>query len=113
MFTHTEEHILICGEASKRSFIHLLTPLRSSKLGSQRLRPVVFLHSNLPSAYELKIMSQYPEVYFVEGSMLSEFDLRRAGIKSAMRVVLLTTQEKGSVEKTELIDSSTLLSTGL
>lgn len=106
MFTHSEEHILICGEASKRSFIHLITPMRSSKLGAARLRPIVFLHTKIPSPYELKIMSQYPEVYFVEGSMLSDFDLRRAGIKSAKHVVLLTTSESGSSDKPELVDSS-------
>lgn len=56
------------------------------------------------------MMSQYPEVYFVEGSMLSDFDLRRAGIKNAKAVVLLTTQDRGGadgrVEKHELVDSS-------
>jgi hypothetical protein len=113
MFTHKEPHILVCGEFHS-AFISFISPLRTSKLSRNRIIPVVFLHITQPAAHILKVMAQYPEVYFVEGSMLTDFDLRRAGIRQARRVIITTTlvrtATEGRVESSELVDSSTVFS---
>lgn len=78
------DHIVVCGGGWTDWIALFLEPLRRSTD-----RPVVVIDAEDPSAYWAKLV-RYRPIYFVQGSVVSMFDLvKRARVLHAHRVLIL------------------------
>ena len=66
---------MVCG--SLVNLYNFVQPLRSRTVGN--LRPIVFLSRRPPPANEWEKISHFSQVYYVEGTPLSRYDLIKAG----------------------------------
>jgi len=81
-----EDHIIICGMVE--NIIHFVMPLRTDHC--QDPSPIVILHDELPTAKQWQQLSNFSQIYFVQGSPLQDKSFDRVNIKKAKQIVILT-----------------------
>jgi hypothetical protein len=81
-------HIIICGLC--QNLIDFIKPLRSKSLPKNYLPSIVILNKDLPDDKLWNTIAFFEQIYLVQGDCMNIIDLRRAGILSAKRVVILT-----------------------
>ena len=82
-----KEHIIICGIC--HNLIDFIKPLRSKKLKKNILSTIVILSKELPDDKLWNTIAYFEQIYLVQGDAMKKSDLKRAGIRSAKRVVIL------------------------
>ena len=80
-------HIIICGVC--QNLIDFIKPLRSKNLPKRIVPTIVILSKELPDDKIWNTISFFEQIYLVQGDPMKRSDLKRAGIKSAKRVVIL------------------------
>jgi len=96
-------HVLyLCAGAEGLSTLrlgaeHFVRPLRRNLFKFAKLTPIVIMAPLVPSDWDL--VTSYPEVYFLEGTPSSQFDLERACIKTAAHIFV---SQVGAVGSTSL-----------
>ena len=80
-------HIIICGIC--QNLIDFIKPLRSKNLPKRIVPTIVILSKELPEDKIWNTISFFEQIYLVQGDPMKKSDLKRAGIKSAKRVVIL------------------------
>lgn len=81
-----ENHIIICGMVE--NIRYFVMPLRAKHLNDPS--PIVILHDELPSNKLWQHLCYFSQIYFVQGSTLSEEAFDRVNILKAKQVVILT-----------------------
>lgn len=81
-----ENHIIICGMVE--NIRYFVMPLRANHC--KEVSPIVILHDELPSAKQWQQLSNYTQIYFVQGSPLIEKSYDRVNIMKAKQIVILT-----------------------
>jgi potassium large conductance calcium-activated channel subfamily M alpha protein 1 len=94
-----KKHIIICGFVQD---IDILIAALRPKIFGDKIAPVVILTTDSSIKKEWDKIRIYDEVYFIKGSALNIFDLKRARIQSAKVAVILPKKEDQgkSVENT-------------
>ena len=82
-----KDHIIICGIC--HNLIDFIKPLRSKKLPKNILSTIVILSKELPDDKLWNTIAYFEQIYLVQGDAMKKTDLKRAGIRSAKRVVIL------------------------
>ena len=82
-----KDHIIICGICHNLS--DFIKPLRSKKLPKNILPTIVILSKELPDDKLWNTIAYFEQIYIVHGDAMKKTDLKRAGIRSAKRVVIL------------------------
>ena len=82
-----KDHIIICGLCHNLS--DFIKPLRSKKLPKNILPTIVILSKELPDDKLWNTIAYFEQIYIVHGDAMKKSDLKRAGIRSAKRVVIL------------------------
>ena len=82
-----KEHIIICGVC--QNLIDFIKPLRSKNLPKRIVPTIVILSKELPDDKIWNTISFFEQIYLVQGDPMKRSDLKRAGIKSAKKVVIL------------------------
>ncbi|CAI2193066.1 2613_t:CDS:2, partial [Funneliformis geosporum] len=103
-------HILLCDYSPTifpRNLDCFVSPLRKSYL--EKITPIVILSLVRPSQSQWKILSQFDQVYFVQGNPMTREGLELGRVKHAKQAVILTdsTRILRNGEKTE--DASSML----
>ena len=80
-------HIIICGVC--QNLIDFIKPLRAKILPKSQVPTIVILSKELPDDKVWNTISFFEQIYLVQGDSMKRSDLKRAGIKSAKRVVIL------------------------
>ena len=80
-------HIIICGVC--QNLIDFIKPLRSKCLPKNLVPTIVILSKELPDDKIWNTISFFEQIYLVQGDSMKKSDLKRAGIRSAKRVVIL------------------------
>ena len=99
-----ENHILICGNT--KNLESLISPLRSEDLNS--FSRIVILNQTLPT--NLEDLTQFNEIYFVEGSPHNFDDLERVNAKKADKALVMANSKKVSKSDEVLLDSDAIMS---
>jgi len=80
-------HIIICGVC--QNLIDFIKPLRAKNLPKSQVPTIVILSKELPDDKVWNTISFFEQIYLVQGDSMKRSDLKRAGIRSAKRVVIL------------------------
>ena len=80
-------HIIICGVC--QNLIDFIKPLRAKSLPKSLVPTIVILSKELPDDKVWNTIAFFEQIYLVQGDSMKRADLKRAGIKSAKRVVIL------------------------
>ena len=80
-------HIIICGVC--QNLIDFIKPLRAKNLPKSLVPTIVILSKELPDDKVWNTISFFEQIYLVQGDSMKKSDLKRAGIRSAKRVVIL------------------------
>ena len=99
-----EDHILICGNT--KNLDSLISPLRSEDLNS--FSRIVILNPTLPE--NIEELSQFNEIYFIEGSPHNFDDLERANAKKADKALVMASSKKVNKSDEVLLDSDAIMS---
>lgn len=81
-----ENHIIICGITE--NIRHFIMPLRAKHLNDPC--PIVILHDEMLTQVQWNQLSQFSQIYFVQGSCLNEESYDKVNIMKAKEVVILT-----------------------
>lgn len=84
-FPNVSGHVIICGNLS--GLFILIRTLRARHLA--KMLPVVILHQEPLPFHVWNQISQFPLIYFVQGSATERRDLSRAGAQFASRAIVL------------------------
>lgn len=105
-FSELEElrdHIIICDTSPifPRNLWCFVSPLRAKHL--KQHTPIVILSPVRPSHHQWRELSQFPNVYYIQGNPVVSHDLVRARVKHAERAVIFadTSRVGSSAEKTD------------
>jgi hypothetical protein len=91
------DHIVICGMDS--DMYDLVMLLRAKKLKEKgMLRPIVILAPEEPPQVIWNRLCIFSDLYFVQGSATTPTDLKRAGVDTAFRIIILTSQTTVTAE---------------
>ena len=82
-----KDHIIICGICHNLS--DFIKPLRAKKLPKNILPTIVILSKELPDDKLWNTIAYFEQIYIVQGDAMKKSDLKRAGIRSAKKVVIL------------------------
>ena len=82
-------HIIICGLS--QNLIDFIKPLRTKNIPKEDCPSIVILNQKLPDDKIWSSISYFDEIFLVKGNPMEEKDLLRAGILSASKVVILST----------------------
>ncbi|CAJ0827580.1 13751_t:CDS:2 [Entrophospora sp. SA101] len=98
------EHILLCDYSTAtfpRNLDCFVSPLRKSHL--DKFKPIVILSPTRPTTSQWKILSQFDQVYFVQGNPMTREGLELGRVRFANKAVILTdsTRILKDGEKTE------------
>nr|CAG8437611.1 8553_t:CDS:10 [Entrophospora candida] len=98
------EHILLCDYSTAtfpRNLDCFVSPLRKSHL--DKFKPIVILSPTRPTTSQWKILSQFDQVYFVQGNPMTREGLELGRVRFAKKAVILTDSTKilKDGEKTE------------
>ena len=83
-----KDHIIICGIC--HNMIDLIKPLRSKNFPKKILPTIVILSKDLPNKKLWNTIAFFENIYLIKGDAIEKSDLKRAGIKTAKYVILLT-----------------------
>ncbi|XP_023933674.1 potassium channel subfamily T member 2 [Lingula anatina] len=100
--------ILIADNASVGIY-NFIVPLRSHFIPSSQLHPIVLLLERRPEEKFQEVISFFPLVYWMIGSMDSIDDLLKAGINMADNVVIVNKESSNSEEDDYLADCNTIV----
>lgn len=118
------EHIIICGIC--QNFIDFVKPLRAKHLPKSKCPTIVILTKDIPDDKIWSTIAFFEQIYIVQGDPMNKEDLQRAGIKNAIKVVILSPsldeifKSKGNIdenkrqarkltkEEEDLLDSKTI-----
>ena len=82
------EHIIICGIC--QNFIDFIKPLRAKHLPKSKCPTIVILSKEIPDDKLWSTIAFFEQIYIVQGDPMKKEDLQRAGIKNAIKVVILS-----------------------
>ena len=101
------DHILVIGDI--HGIHNFLFPLRARYLG--KIRPVVAFHSTPPDATEWQShVSQFTNVWFVQGNSSSLVDLKRAGANLARNIIIIVDKTNTTLWRAPyLVDAASVL----
>ncbi|BFZ20395.1 hypothetical protein BsWGS_23433 [Bradybaena similaris] len=102
--------IIVAAEHASTGFYNFIVPLRSHTRPKKSLSPIVLLFSKDPDASFLTMISFFPLVFWMRGSMDCIEDLLRAGINSTENVVVVNKETSNAREEDTLADCNTIVS---
>lgn len=89
--TTISEHVLLIGEWA--DIVPFIQRLRSYPL--KKHQQIVILTNSPPSEYDWQKLSEFPSIFYVQGTSTDMIDLQRAGIDVAENVVILGGEMSG------------------
>jgi len=95
-----KNHILVIGW--REEFYNFIQPLRRTNRANI---PIVIFDSDIPPPSFWIEVNVFPDVFFVQGTPLSEYDLQRAGISKVSRIILIPKRKSTNGEGSEGIGS--------
>ncbi|CAG5135869.1 unnamed protein product, partial [Candidula unifasciata] len=102
--------IIVAAEHASSGLYNFIVPLRSHARPKKLLNPIVLLFSKEPDVTFKTMISFFPLVFWMRGSMDCIEDLLRAGINSAENVVVVNKETSNSREEDTLADCNTIVS---
>ncbi|KAF4667502.1 Calcium-activated potassium channel subunit alpha-1 [Perkinsus olseni] len=100
------------GESAKIGLEHFVSPMRAAYFAEAI--PIVVLAPFIPMDWNT--VARFPEVYFVQGSALSLFDLERANFRQAATILvsqLGSTKPSGSAQDPYMVDAEAIFTVRL
>ncbi|KAF4742504.1 Calcium-activated potassium channel subunit alpha-1 [Perkinsus olseni] len=100
------------GESGKIGLEHFVSPMRAAYFAEAI--PIVVLAPFIPMDWNT--VARFPEVYFVQGSALSLFDLERANFRQAATILvsqLGSTKPSGSAQDPYMVDAEAIFTVRL
>ena len=100
-----DNHIIVCGIGLNLK--NLLMPLRASSMKNQQY-PILILDKaeHIPSEI-WKEIQYFPDIYYMQGNPVKSKDLRKAGIKKAKAVIILS-KSTSDLEQSDMVDADTI-----
>jgi voltage-gated potassium channel Kch len=112
---HISNFILLC--TTNFQIFRFVCTLRSINLTTSELKPIVIMCPRIPTRAEFSVISDFPMVFFFVGDPSKSFDLAKAGLLRADRVVLMNISNKENFKVTKeneaLSDSATIMISNL
>ncbi|GFO00638.1 potassium channel subfamily t member 1 [Plakobranchus ocellatus] len=102
--------IIVAADFCSSGLYNFIVPLRSHARPKKSLNPIVLLCSSPPDNSFLDMISFFPLVYWMKGSIDSIEDLLRAGINLTENVVVVNKETSNSREEDTLADCNTIVS---
>ena len=100
-----DNHIIVCGIGLNLK--NLLMPLRASSM-KNHLYTIVIIDKaeHIPSEI-WKEIQYYPDIYYMQGNPMKSKDLRKAGIKKAKAVIILS-KSTSDIKQSDMVDADTI-----
>ncbi|XP_055896254.1 potassium channel subfamily T member 2-like isoform X3 [Biomphalaria glabrata] len=102
--------IIVAADYASTGLYNFIVPLRSHCRPKKFLNPIVLLVSVQPDTVFLTMISYFPLVYWMKGSIDRIEDLLRAGINLTENVVVVNKETSNSREEDTLADCNTIVS---
>ncbi|GFS09093.1 potassium channel subfamily T member 1-like Protein [Elysia marginata] len=102
--------IIVAADFCSSGLYNFIVPLRSHARPKKSLNPIVLLCTSPPDNSFLDMISFFPLVYWMKGSIDSIEDLLRAGINLTENVVVVNKETSNSREEDTLADCNTIVS---
>ncbi|CAG5131454.1 unnamed protein product, partial [Candidula unifasciata] len=102
--------IIVAADHASSGLYNFIVPLRSHARPRKSLSPIVLLLSKQPDNSFLNMISYFPLVFWMRGSIDCVEDLLRAGINLTENVVVVNKETSNSREEDTLADCNTIIS---
>ncbi|XP_059171970.1 potassium channel subfamily T member 2-like [Physella acuta] len=102
--------IIVAADYASSGLYNFIVPLRSHARPKKSINPIVLLFSRVPDSSFLAMISYFPLVYWMLGSIDCIEDLLKAGINLTENVVVVNKETSNSREEDTLADCNTIVS---
>ena len=101
-----QNHIIICGMGLNLK--NLIMPLRASSMRIHQYSILIMDNRDHIPQEIWKEIEYYPEVYYMQGNPMKTRDLKRAGVKKARAVIILSKLSSNNETNTNMVDMDTI-----